>query len=273
MKTLYVTDLDGTLLTSEKTISEYTVQTINALVEKGMCFTYATARSFSSSYKLVNAINFQTPIIAYNGAQIVSPQTGKPVAVEGFSKEEVEFAKEVLERCNISPTVYSFLEGRERVSWVEGTETPGVKKYIEARIGDVRLRGLKTNENLYDGEVFYFACIGSKEMFVEAHKLFLQDERYTSTLQAEPYDKNEYWLEIMPRRASKANAIAKLKEILECDRVVSFGDAINDIPMFQISDECYAMENAVDKLKVMASGIIASNNEDGVAKWLVEHVR
>ena len=60
----------------------------------------------------------------------------------------------------------------------------------------------------------------------------------------------------------------KLKKIWKCDRVVSFGDAINDIPMFEISDECYAVENAVEELKVIADGVIESNEENGVAKWL-----
>lgn len=50
--------------------------------------------------------------------------------------------------------------------------------------------------------------------------------------------------------------------------MVSFGDAINDIPMFRISDECYAVKNAVEELKKIATGIIDSNDEDGVAKWL-----
>jgi hydroxymethylpyrimidine pyrophosphatase-like HAD family hydrolase len=74
----------------------------------------------------------------------------------------------------------------------------------------------------------------------------------------------------LPKQATKANAIKKLKEMWNCDRVVSFGDAINDIPMFQISDECYAVENAVDSLKELATGIIESNDNDGVAKWLRE---
>ena len=71
----------------------------------------------------------------------------------------------------------------------------------------------------------------------------------------------------MPAKASKANAIRKLKEIWGCSRIISFGDAVNDIPMFDISDECYA----VDELKAVATGIIGSNEEDGVAKWLLDH--
>ena len=42
--------------------------------------------------------------------------------------------------------------------------------------------------------------------------------------------------------------------------------------MFEISDECYAVENAVDELKAVATGVIESNEEDGVAKWLLDHV-
>ena len=42
--------------------------------------------------------------------------------------------------------------------------------------------------------------------------------------------------------------------------------------MFQSSDECYAVENAVEELKKMATAVIESNNDDGVAKWLNAHV-
>ena len=64
----------------------------------------------------------------------------------------------------------------------------------------------------------------------------------------------------------------KLKELWDCDRIISFGDAVNDIPMFQISDECYAVENAVEELKQLATGIIGGNDADGVAEWLKTHV-
>ncbi len=75
----------------------------------------------------------------------------------------------------------------------------------------------------------------------------------------------------MPKKATKANAILKIKELWKCDKIISFGDAINDIPMFKISDACYAVENAVPELKELASGIIDSNENDGVVKWLHQH--
>ena len=57
-----------------------------------------------------------------------------------------------------------------------------------------------------------------------------------------------------------------------CERVISFGDSMNDIPMFEISDESYAVKNALDELKKYATGIIESNEDDGVAKWLIGNV-
>ena len=75
----------------------------------------------------------------------------------------------------------------------------------------------------------------------------------------------------MPKAASKANAIAQLKASLGCDRLVVFGDGMNDADMFAIADVSCAMGNAVDELKTMATYVIGGNNEDGVAKWLLEH--
>ena len=72
----------------------------------------------------------------------------------------------------------------------------------------------------------------------------------------------------MPKNTSKGNAIIKLKKLLDVDRIITFGDAINDLSMFEISDESYAVENAVDELKKYSTGIIQSNNNDGVANWL-----
>lgn len=75
----------------------------------------------------------------------------------------------------------------------------------------------------------------------------------------------------MPKEASKANAVRQLKQMFQCDRVVAFGDGVNDLDMFRMADECYAMENAVPELKSIATGVISSNNEDGVARWLREN--
>lgn len=267
MKTLYVTDLDGTLLNTRDRINPYSIEVINSLVDKGMLFTYATARSLVSASVVTKGLSANIPVIAYNGAFIFHPSTNEILASAGFQKEETDEVIRVLKQYDVSPLVYSYVDGIEKVSWVTDRENEGIRRYLSLRQGDKRLRPLTTPRGLFDGEMFYFTCIGEREELQSIYEIFSKDERYTCTLQQELY-RTEYWCEIMPKKATKAEAIRTLKKMWDCDRVVSFGDAINDIPMFQISDECYAVKNAVEELKKIATGIIDSNDEDGVAKWL-----
>ena len=272
MKTLYVTDLDGTLLNSSDFINPYSIEVINSLVEKGMLFTYATARSLVSASVVAAGLSARIPIIAYNGVFILNPATGEIIASEGFQREETEEVIRVLKGSDICHLVYSYIDKEEKVSWVTGRENSWLQKYKNRRQADRRFRPLPDDTHLYDGNVFYFTCAGEREELLPVYEIFSKDERYTCTLQQELY-RPEYLCEIMPRKATKANAVLKLKEMWGCDRVVSFGDAVNDLPMFRISDECYAVENAVEELKAEATGVIGGNDADGVARWLKEHYR
>ena len=75
----------------------------------------------------------------------------------------------------------------------------------------------------------------------------------------------------MPLTASKSHATQQLKELLGCEKLVVFGDGKNDVDMFELADEAYAVANAVPELKAKATAVIGGNNEDGVAKWLLEN--
>ena len=270
-KTLYVTDLDGTLLNRQDRINPESITIINETVKKGMLFTYATARSLVSASVVTEGLSTDFPVIIYNGVFIINPSTEEILLEQNFTPEERQRVVEVIEDNNVSPLVYSYVEGIERVSWIVSKENDGIKRYLGSRKRtDRRFRPITTKEELYQGEMFYYTCIGEKEELQPIYDLLSQDVRFRCTLQQELY-RPEYWCEIMPAKATKAEAIQQLKKLWNCDRVVSFGDAINDIPMFEISDECYAVENAVDELKEIATGIIDSNENDGVAKWLKEN--
>ena len=69
------------------------------------------------------------------------------------------------------------------------------------------------------------------------------------------------------------HAIRQLKELLRCNRLVVFGDGKNDVDMFEQADESYAVANAVDELKAVSTSVIDSNENDGVAKWLLENAK
>lgn len=68
MTTLYVTDLDGTLMRTDKTLSRYTLETVNRLIDEGMLITYATARLFQSAYEITKDIHFNLPVYTVENA-------------------------------------------------------------------------------------------------------------------------------------------------------------------------------------------------------------
>ncbi len=270
MKTLYVSDLDGTLLNSKAKISDDSINIINELIEKGMNFTFATARSLVSSRLVTCGLNLKLPVIVYNGTFIMDMKTSAVINSNTFTKVEKTLAETLIKKNNLHPLVYSFVDKAERVSYNINFINKGVSLYLNSRKDDKRLRSLYSDKNLYNGEVFYYTIIGKESELKNFYNEINQSGKFRVTLQQDIY--NEYfWCEVMPKGASKAKAVKKLKEIYGIDKVISFGDAVNDIPMFQISDECYAVSNGVDELKNIASKEILSNDNNGVALWLMNN--
>ena len=267
MKTLYVSDLDGTLLRSDETISEYTNMTINNLTEQGMIFSYATARSLITAKKVTHGLNAKIPLIVYNGAFILD-NVSEEIIFANYFDATVNMVFQDLFKNNIYPIVFSYINGIEKFSFIKEKCTRGMLTFLNSRNGDVRTNPVVSEEELIQGNCFYITCIDEPEKLEPIYKKY-KDEYYC-VYQKDIYSK-EQWLEIMPKNTSKSNAILQLKQLMHCDRLVVFGDGKNDIDMFDAADECYAVQNAVSELKAKATAVIESNDNDGVAKWLSLH--
>jgi Cof subfamily protein (haloacid dehalogenase superfamily) len=270
MKILYVTDLDGTLLNNKAQLTKYTINVINELINKGMCFSYATARSLSSASMVTNGLITNIPVITKNGIFIENAYTNEKIYSLSFSENEKQILIDIMEKCQIYPMVYAYINGNEKKSWVGDMENDAMKDKINSSKDDPRLRPVKKGLDLYSGELYEINCVGKKDDLIDVYNYLKETDKFTCLLQKEYYSEH-YWCEILPKKATKGNTVLVLKEKLKCDRIISFGDAINDIPMFKISDESYAVENAEDELKGYATGIIMSNDNDGVANWLTEN--
>ncbi len=272
MKTLYVSDLDGTLLNSRAQVSQYSLKIINALIEKGTTFTYATARSLLSAARVTTGLEATCPVIVYNGAFIMDPCTKEIIHDNFFNENDKSYIINLISENKISPLVYAFIEGIERVSWLLGMENDGMKRYLVSRQGDRRLNPIYDINDLYKGNIFYFTCIGHKEELLPLYNSLQDNPALISFLHRDPY-LGDYWCEAMHKDSTKANAVLKVKEMLNCQKIVSFGDALNDMPLFEVADESYAVENAINELKNIATDIIPGNNEDGVARFLVQRLK
>ena len=120
------------------------------------------------------------------------------------------------------------------------------------------------------GDKFYITCIDDEKKLLPIYKKYKDGFK---CLYQKDYYSDYYWLEIMPKSTTKANAALKLKEMLQCDELVVFGDEINDIDMFKIAHKAVAVKNAKDELKPYATEFTDSNENDGVAKYLIKNSR
>lgn len=264
--TLYVTDLDGTLLRSDTTLSEFSVKTLNRLIrDKGVMFTYATARSFVSASPLVRELDLSCPAVIFNGVFVVDAKTGKHIIENVYSEECQALAREFFVSESIAPLVYSNIGGRERVSYLE-SRFEDVAAYVNSRKNDKRLRPVRDYGELFEGDTFYFTIIDPKDT-KKLDEVFTPQNGFGRNVQRDTYD-DMIWYEIYDKSASKANAVLQVKELMKADELVCFGDNLNDISMIKAADRGVAVENACAELKEVADEVTDGNNDDGVARYI-----
>ncbi len=265
-KTLYVSDLDGTLLNKNQEISDFTAKTINYLAEKGMMFSYATARSYITASKVTSGITAKIPVIVYNGTMIVENATGEIIQANFFEKEDSDYINSCFKQNNIHPIIFSYINGEEKFTYEQDKINNETKAFIATRKGDKRDNPIVEFAEI--SEVFHYSCIVDDDRLLALYEIF--KDKYSCVYYKDIYT-GYMWLEIMCKGVSKASAIKQLKTILGVDYIVAFGDGGNDLEMFKFADECYAVKNADKEIKAVATSIIESNDNDGVAKWLLDN--
>ena len=264
---LYVTDLDGTLMQSNGTLSAYTVSVINRLVEQGLAFTYATARSVESARTITGGLRLSLPVITRNGAVLADNETGKHLEKALFTEEEVALLKELLPELPRVGFVSCFSGEKMFKTYVPGEHTVGFEKYVQYYRNDPMMKPVDSLDALFFGQPGYVTLIDDREKMAPIYERVRQYTGWECIFQKDTYW-DEYWVEVCPRNCTKAKAILKMKEQYGFRKVVAFGDSVNDMPMFRAADEAYAVSNALEALKEIATGVIGGNNEDAVARFL-----
>lgn len=267
-RTLYISDLDGTLLNEKSRITATTANVINQLIDDGMLFTIATARTPATVVELMKEVNISLPVILMTGALLYDIKSNKYLHISSFDTDVSARLIDVIAGYGISPMVYYVdnsvlcvnyrrpITNRQRYFIAQRNGTP-FKKYVEVK--EHPIAPPTTVLIFFMGNYDKLKVIYDALSDIEGHCSYLY---YDNILEDQGY------LEIYPSGTSKANAIERLAREINVDEIVSFGDNLNDIPMFEISHRCYAMDNAVDEVKLYATDIIDSNMDDGVARFL-----
>ena len=264
---LYVSDLDGTLMRNDETISAYTERTLNELIEEGLAFTYATARSVESARTITGGLRLKLPVVTRNGTVLADNSTGRHLEKALFTEEEVRLLKELLPELPEYGFVSCFIGDEMIKTYIPGKHTPGMEKYLRKNEHDTRLRPAADPGSMFIGQPGYVTLINDREKIAPIYERVRNYPGWECLFQKDTYW-DEYWLEICPQNCTKAKAVLKLKETFGFEKLVVFGDSVNDLSMFRSADESYAVDNAIDELKEAATAVIGSNEEDAVADFL-----
>jgi hydroxymethylpyrimidine pyrophosphatase-like HAD family hydrolase len=275
MKTLYVTDLDGTLLLPDGTLGEHTASVINNLVAAGQLFSYATARSFLTASKATNGLRLAIPVITYGGTIIVDPRTGRPEITATIPAEAVESILRQCEAAGLQPILFVVHEGKDRVCWIDEGLTTGVAHFLSKRPGDPRLMPLQGWDEIELDSVFYISVIADLAPLQNLSEALTPEVRNDCDvlLSEDVYTAGEYWLEMTSHAGTKARAVKQVQRMMGAEKLVCFGDNFNDLALQRVADEFYAVANAVAEVKAQATSVIGSNADEGVAAWLLSSVR
>jgi len=247
---MIVTDLDGTLLRSDKSVSKYSLGIIEKCRKRGIPFVVATARP-------IRAVEIDLPFIKYDSAIF---HNGAVVRVEG-------------KRLN----AFSIKEPKDLISQI-------LKDYPDMKIS------VEIDDSMYanfDPSVIWknvaytftdFSDITEKD----ADKILLSVSSIEEMKKYERYLSKDLYIQlsentvgmIMNKKASKLNGIKSIAETygISLKNVVAFGDDYNDIEMLQSCGIGVSVGNAIKEVKEIADYICENSDEDGIGKWLETHV-
>lgn len=269
---LFVTDLDGTLLNSKKEVSKYSCETLNNLIDKGVNFTVATARTPATVAELLEGLNLKLPVALMNGVLIYDIKEERYIDVKEINTDLVIKCLDVFEKQDKNVLVYGIKDNHLWVYYKEFKNDWEYDFYKER--ADKKLKTFVQitdyKEAIKGSKIINFVAFDKYENIKNINDELSQFDGLTVNFYEDIYEEDCYFLEAYSNEASKANGIKFLERYIEHDNLVCFGDNLNDIPMFELANEAYATANAVDKLKEMSTAVINSCDEDGVARFLAE---
>jgi Cof subfamily protein (haloacid dehalogenase superfamily) len=250
-------DVDGTILTSHRSIAPGTKETLTRLHNKGLLISVVTARSPDATLLIFNQLHIpDNPIICFNGALIL--QNENIIADYSIATEDVKQIKEALKNFNLTFTFYRYRD------WFAEEITPMIQHEINVTKTKITLVDF-SNENTFN--------TSHKILFMGEAKEVAAAEKYLKSLNKFDVTMNRSkatYLEIVNSKASKMLGIKKVIELknITKEEIITIGDNYNDIDMLAFAPTSVAMGNAPDDVKKYASMVTDTNNNEGIQKAL-----
>ena len=268
MKTLYITDLDGTLLNSKAELSEKSAEIINRLSDEGILFSLSTARTHATVSEMFSDVKLNVPLVMMNGVVVYDPKEHKVISACTIEKDKAEKVLEIYRKHGKAPMLY-YIDGTTININYTDLKNENQQKYINSR-NDLGIKRFFYSPSLtIKDELIYIVTLDPYEELKEIYDEVSEIEGLNCMFYSDNYT-GCYFLEILSSKVSKGISADFVKKYVKADKMVAFGDNLNDISLFHYADEGYAVENAHEKLKEIATGVIGRNDDDAVAEYISE---
>ncbi len=275
-ETLYVSDLDGTLLGADGILSAPSRRGLVDLLERGLPFTVASARGVDAIRAALGDLPLTLPVIASDGGTLSELATGRHLRVVTIAREAARGAYARARAHGLDELVSTHTPRGDRL-YVPKLHHAGVARFVALQrgLGDRRLRRVPDTASGLDEPVTCLTILARRPR-LEALDAELQ-AHHAPTIQRhlfdDPYTVPWAWLTIHGEGASKAAALDAL--IAAADRrprrIVAFGDQRNDLPLLGRADHAVATANALPEVRQIADEVIGHHADDAVVRWLQRH--
>lgn len=275
MKTLYVSDLDGTLMQPDARISAEAVRMLNAAISEGKLFTVATARTPATVAGILRDVDMRLPAIVMTGAALWHPSDGHYSRLRHFDSEAARRVLEIYSETQTSSFVFTLDDDMLDIYHVGGRLTDIQQAFVDERVASPYKRfhissdGADTLPDDLSKVILLYTMLPDAKAF-STYGLLKEVAGIRPQYYHDIYGPETGILEAFSDRATKAKAMRSLARRVGADRIVCFGDNINDLPMMAEADLAVAVDNALPEVKEAADIVIGPNTSDAVAKFIYD---
>jgi Cof subfamily protein (haloacid dehalogenase superfamily) len=253
---LVVSDVDGTLLTKDKTLTDGAQAAVRRLHEAGIGFTITSSRPTIGMRFLIEPLAITLPVGAFNGSCIVDPQL-KPIERHLIPAAAAQRCLDVLNEFGVDIWLFTnekwltrrpdgeYVPHEKRAIRADPTIVADFAPYLEAAC---KIVGSSSDAALLQ------ACEAAMQKALGAEATAVRSQ--------------SYYLDVTPPGCDKGTFVQTIakRQGISTEAVASIGDMQNDLAMFRKSGLSIAMGNATDDVKKAATHVTASNEEEGFAK-------
>ncbi len=267
--TLYVSDLDGTLLQADAVLSPESHAILRELLEQGLPLTVATARTAYSVLPILDGLPFRIPWILQNGAVLYDPAAKRILHAAVIEPNAFLRAIRLFRRHGLNGFVYCVSDGVLQCCYDE-LSTEDMRQFYQERKDryEKPFRQIESLEQLAFADAVFCSLHATRDRMQPIADALQSNPDLSIAYYQDVYRTDIWYLELAAADATKWHGVERLRSLLQPRTITGFGDNHNDLPLFQACDRRIAVSNAADALKAAADLVIGTNLENAVARYL-----